>query len=497
MRRKAVAPAKLKKASPVKLTTVAKDRVLKRRGLPTIEKWRLRWLKFYKFLACVAFCAMVMPYFELLVSVGAGKYATIFTWLSAGLLFAVGYGIHAWIRFLFTKGGVQEEVSFSFETTWQFSSPVVMIPSLILGVGVAVGFSFGAAHILEALLKPNYNAEVGFPLLMIACAVASVLGCLLVPYQFHQLCSLRTLIECMFAFGAPFGIATLWGSGVNPLFALCIVVYALCLFLLMNQEYVIKPSYTSPTCYATRELRLHGMRRAAGLWLITLIFAILILSLLAVLVIPIRFFLTPDVSLMLDFPLKGMPGVNLTLFFMGLLLIPILSVVCIMRFVRPRGLKYWERIIKELWSKITGFFLRLRFRKKSRIEEDLDFKEVVGERPKKQHYVDTVTEASATESPMPTGYRAFAKQLKSLSDINAQFSFAYEVLITELYDAHIGIAKHQTPLEMAAIISRKTSISEMDHLTHTFAAVTYDKGKTATEEDVLTVCRILQARMKA
>lgn len=496
MRRKTVAPAKIKHPTPAKTVRNAASRVAGHKKMPSTEKWRRRWLKLYKFLACVAFCAIVMPYFELLVSVGAGQYATIFTWIASALLFAVGYGIHALIRFLFTKGD-EEEFSFSFETKWQFSPPAVMIPSLVLGVAVAVGFSFLSGQVLEKLLYPYYNAEVGFPLMVIACAVASVLGSLLVPFQFHQLCSLRTLIECLFALGVPFGIMTFWGTGVNGLFALCVTVYALCLFILMNQEYVIKPSYASKTCYATRELRLHGIGRAVGLWGTTLATALLMLSLLSIFVTPVRFLMFIEMEQVLAFPFAGMPEVNLVMFFVGLCLIPVLSVLAILRFVKPRGLKYWERILRDFFKKLSALLRRLKFKGKKAQLRDLDFKEVVGERPKKQHYVDTVTETKAVESIKPHSYRAFSKQLKALPDVNAQFRFAYEVLITELYDAHIGIAKHQTPLEMAEVIGRKTNISEMDHLTDTFTAVTYAKDRSASPRDIETVCRILERRLKA
>lgn len=496
MRRKTVKPAKLKKASPAKLTGEVKSRVVKHKKMPTTEKWRRRWLKLYKLLACVAICAVAMPYFEILVKVGAGAYATAYTWIASALLFAVGYGIHKGIRFLFTKGD-EEEFSFSFETKWQFSPPVVMIPSLVLGGIVAILFSFVSGQVLEKLLYPYYNAEVGFPLLMIACMVASVVGSLLVPFQFHQLCSLRMLIECLFALGVPFGIVTWWGNGVNSLFTLCVLVYSLCLFILMNQEYVIKPAYSSKTCYATRELRLHGIGRALGLWLTTFITAILILSLMSIFVTTVRFLMFLEIEEVLAFPFAGMPGMNLFMFFVGLILIPVMSVLCILRFVKPRGLKYWERIIRDFFGKLWDILCRLRFFKRDRTDVDMEFKEVVGERPKKQHYVDTVTETQVAEAQMPKSYRAFAKQMKALPDINEQFRFAYEVLITELYDAHIGIAKHQTPLEMAAVIMRKTNISEMDHLTATFADVTYAKDKSAAASDVEMVCRILQSRLKA
>lgn len=494
MHRKAAVTAKRQKNAVANLAGEVKGDGTPK--MPTTEKWRRRWLKFYKFLACVAFCAIAMPYFEILVSVGAGQYATVFTWIASALLFTVGYAIHAGIRCLFTKGGAQEQFSFSFETKWQFSSPGVMIPSLILGAVVAICFSLVSGQVLESLLYPYYNAEVGFPLIMIACVAASVLGSLLVPFQFHQLCSLRTLIECLFAFGIPFAIATWTGAGVNGLFAACALIYALCLFVLMNQEYIIKPSYSAETCYATRELRLHGMVRAVGMWLTTLVTALLVLSFMSIFVTPFRFLRFFETEEVLAFPFAGMPEVNLFMFFVGLTLIPILSIICIVRFVRPRGLKYWEKIIKEFLGKLVGFFLRLRFRRKDRLN-DMEFKQVIGERPKKQHYVDTVTETKVKTVQRPKGYRAFVKQLKTLSDINEQYKFAYEVLITELYDAHIGIAKHQTPLEMAAVISRKTNISDMDRLTATFADVTYAKDKAASPRDVEAVCQILQTRLKA
>lgn len=502
MRHKTVRPAKLRnkrtvKRSVSKLTGEIRSNAVQHKKIPSTDKWRLRWLKFYKLLACIAVCSIVMPYFEVLVSVGAGTYATVFTWIASALLFAAGYGIHAGVRHLFIKPGSEEEFSFSFETKWEFSSPSTLIPSLLLCALVSVAFSFGAGQILQALLYPYYNAEVGFPLMVMACIVASVLGALLVPFQFHQLCSLRTLIECLFAFGVPFGIFTFWANGVNVLFAACVLVYALCLCILMNQEYVIKPSYSSKTCYATRELRMQGMAQAFTLWLTAFVTSIMILGLLAVLVIPIRFFIYIDMNQVLDFPVKGMPALNGGIFFLGVVMIAVLSVLAIMRFVRPRNLKYWEKILREAWGKIMGFFFRLQYRHGKKKYNDMDFKEVVGERPKKTHYVDTVTQTQATTRELPLGYRAFLKALHAQGDLNGQYRYAYEVLMTDLYHAHIGIAKCQTPLEMADIIRRKTNIREMDRLTETFTAVVYGKDGKASQSDVDTVCGILRERLKA
>ncbi len=501
MRRKAVRPAKLQnkrtvKRSVSKLTGEIKTNAVHHKKIPSTEKWRLRWLKFYKLLACIAICAIAMPYFEVLVSVGAGTYATMFTWIASALLFTAGYGIHAGVRRLFIKPGSEEEFSFSFETKWQFSSPSTLIPSLLLCALVSIAFSFAAGQVLQLLLYPHYNAEVGFPLMMIACIVASVLGALLVPFQFHQLCSLRTLIECLFAFGVPFGIFTFWVNGVNALFAVCVLVYALCLCILMNQEYVIKPSYSSKTCYATRELRMQGIAQATTLWLTALITTVVILGLLSVLVIPVRFFMFIDMNQVLDFPVKGMPALNGVIFFIGVALIPVFAIFAIMRFLRPRDLKYWEKILREVWGRIMGFFFRLQYRGKKKYEE-MDFKEVIGERPKKTHYVDTVTQSQATVRDLPLGYRAFLKELHAQPDLNSRYRYAYEVLMTELYHAHIGIAKCQTPLEMADVIRRKTNIRDMDHLTEIFTAVVYGRNGQAAQKDVDAICGILRERLKA
>ena len=502
MHHKTVRPAKLKnkrnvKRRVTKLTGEIRSNAIQHKKISDTDRWRLRWLKFYKLLACIAICSIVMPYFEVLVTVGAGTFATVFTWISSALLFATGYGIHAGVRRLFIKPDSEEEFSFSFETKWEFSSPGTLIPSLILGAVVSIVYSFLAGQVLEFLLYPNYNAEVGFPLMVIACIVASVLGALLVPFQFHQLCSLRTLIECLFAFGVPFGIFTFWVDGVNALFAACVLVYALCLCILMNQEYVIKPSYSSKTCYATRELRLQGMSQAIALWLTAFLTTVVILALLSLLVIPIRFLIFIDMRQVLDFPLKGMPALNGFLFFAGVLLIPVLSVMAVMRFLRPRNLKYWEKILREVWDKLFGFFSRLRFKGVRKKHEDMDFKEVIGERPKKTHYVDTVTQSARVARELPLGYRGFLKELHAKEDLNQQYRYAYEVLISELYQAHIGIAKSQTPLEMADVIRRKTNIRDMDHLTEIFTTVVYGKNGRATQSDVDAVCGILKARLKA
>ena len=465
------------------------------------EKWRKRWLRFYKFLACAAFCALAFPYVEALSTAGAREYTAIFTWIATVPLFSIGYGIHSLLRLLLTKGGVQEEMSFSFETQWRLSSPVVLIPSLVLSVIVALIFGFKAGDILEPLLYPYYNKEVGFLLLLAACIAVTVLGCLLVTLQFHQICSLRTMLECLVALGLPYGFAVWWGNGVHVLFCLCVLVYALCLFILMNQEYVIKPSYTSKTCYATRELRISGIKEAVKLWGMSIVGALLLLSFLSVFVTPFRLMFYTDRYAVLAFPFLGWPDVNQILFLIGLAIIPVAAVFLILRFVRPRLFRYVGGRCKEVWEivkkAVLGFLRRLRFRKKVK-KVTAEPSAAMDEAPKKQHYVDTVTVSGASDKWVgqhQMSYREFSANLKKMPDLNTRYQYAYEVMIGELWRGQIGVETHQTPLEMSRIIARRTSIANIDALTNTYIGITYGENHSASAADVEAVCGILASRM--
>ena len=473
----------------------------KRKKISPTEKWRKRWLRFYKFLACAAFCALATPYVEAFSTTGAREYTSIFTWIATVPLFSIGYGIHSLLRLLLARGGVEEEMSFSFETKWQMSSPVVLIPALVLSVVVALIFGFKAGDILEPLLYPFYNKEVGFLLLLAACIAVTVLGCLLVTLQFHQICSLRTMLECLVALGLPYGLAIWWGNGVNGLFCLCVLVYALCLFILMNQEYVIKPSYTTKTCYATRELRVSGIKEAVKLWGMSIVGALLLLSFLSVFVTPFRLMFYTDRYAVLAFPFLGWPDVNQILFLIGLAIIPVAAVLLILRFVRPRLFRYVGGRCKEIWEMVKkavfGFFRRLRFRKKIK-KATADPRTAVDEAPKKQHYVDTVTVSGTSDKWVglhQISYREFTANLKKMPDLNARYRYAYEVMIGELWRGQIGVETHQTPLEMSRIIARRTNIANIDALTDIYIGVTYGENYSASASDVEAVCGIVEQRL--
>lgn len=452
-----------------------------------------RWLHFYKFLACIAFGALVTPYFEFLITFAAQEFATALTVIGMCFLLPVGYGFHALFRLLFVRKN-EQEFSFSFETKWQFSSSIVLVPSLVLGSVVALIFGFQAGDFLKPRLYPFYNEEVGFPVMVIACVAVVVLGGLLVPLQFHQLCSLRTMLECLVALALPYGLSIFWGNGVNNLFGLCVLTYAFCLFILMNQEYVIKPSYTSKTCYATKELRWSGIKWAVKLWAQTVAVALLLVALIT----PIGLLLNSDQSSIWLFPFAGWPVVNRIMCTIGLTIIPTAAIFLILRFGSPKIWRALGRRWTWLWENVSGatirFLRRLHFRKK--VKKTVDNVETVTEEPKKQHYVDTVTKAKANGSGQHTiGYREFTAKLKKIDDQNARYRYAYEVLIGALWHAQIGVETSQTPLEMSRIIAKRTNINNMNTLTEIYIGITYGENLIASDKDIETVCNILDTRL--
>lgn len=471
----------------------------RRKKQATTEKKRLRWLKTYKLLACIAFCALAMPYVEIISLAGARDYTTFFTWITTISMFSIGYGIHTCLRVLLPKGSVQEEMSFSFETKRQFSSPMVFIPSIAFSVIIALFFGCNAGNILEPLLYPYYSKEIGFPLILFVCVVIAASGCLLVNLQFYQICSLRTALEGIAALGLPYGFAIWWGNGVNSLFCLCVIVYTLCLFILMNQEYVIKPSYNSKTCYATQKLRLSGIKEAIKLWLLSLFGALLILALLSVFVTTFRFLFYTNRNTMLVFPFVGWPTVNLVLFLIGIAIFPMLIGFLLLRFTNARIFRYLEGLFKQFWSIVkTPFFsfFRLRFRKKTK--KTSDKKDLINEEHLKQHYVDIVTISDAKEKRTNLyhiGYREFITTLKKKTNFNSRYQYAYEVLIEELWREQIGVEAYQTPLEMSRIIISRTNIGNMDTLTDIYMSITYGENCVASADDIEKICSILETRL--
>ena len=489
-------PSKPPKRRMATVTHVSRSgKHTRRNRARTVNEWRDSWLRVYKAAACAAVFCVLWPAFGILNIFGIGADGL---WPAGACLFVIGYLFHWLLRRLFVRD--TQEVSFNFETKWTKSPPPVFAGALLVSVGAGLAAGYGSGQL--TLFLTHGDAVNVYPAPMLVCTVMAIAGCVTVPAQFHQICSLRTMLECLSAMAVPFAFQLAAVHRVTTESAVCMLIYALCLFVLMNQEYIIRPSYSSATCYAPREMRLRGIGRAVGFWFSVLGAALLVVGLLSLLVTPVRYLIYETPAEIFGFPFRTarfpwVVYVNGILFLVGLLELPTASVLFILYMTRRAAFARLKQAIDRLRERLAGWMkwvLSGGWRNKVNYGEAAA--DTVREAPKRTHYVDTVTRTERSDdSGLRPDRAAFARTLKSLPDTDARFRYAYEVLITNLADAHIGVSRSQTPLEAAAVVAGKTNIREIDALTATYAAVTYGRDSHADEADLARVCGIVGERL--
>ena len=229
-----------------------------------------QWQRRYKALACVGALTLLIQLFELLSFYLTDRHAIVTAYVATPLLFCLGYGVQ---KLLLIGSDYDEmKMTFSYETEKQAVPTARRVWAMLISIGIAAVIGRLCIPFYTGLLGDESSRDVGGVLFMIACAVAAADGCLLQPRQFHQLISLRTAIEYL---GAHTMLLILTASLPGGLFILsylpCVVAYIICLCLLMNQEFIIKPAYMFEACHATDRIRKAGMRSVFAMLTLTLL----------------------------------------------------------------------------------------------------------------------------------------------------------------------------------------------------------------------------------
>ena len=471
--------------------------------------WERRWLRFYKLLACVGLLAVLIPVYEILCVWVANRYSGILSLFLVPLLFLLGYVIQ-WLLLGRSRRKLRDQqVDFSFESKkLRLPLPRVLLACAVsAGIALLISSAVGArlAELLGILSKP----DAGIPIMMAASAVVSVLGCLVVPLRFHQLMSLRTMLEMLTAFVLFFGLKVYWSGSVSALFIICFLLWSLCLILLMNQEYIIRPSYFSSAYYATGQLRKAGMKDAFRLWTMAVVLQLAVLGAVSLFVIPLRAILTrgQNFRLIFDFPFRSLYVLNFLLFLASVIAL-LVFVFCLSLHVTPAHLRRFSLAMRSFRAKIREKIRNLLRRLVSFVKNKLRknagkllgqrFKrEHLAEEPKIRNYVDTVTDATghAVAERYDT-YRAFARKLRSLKTEQEQFCFAYKTLFLKFCDENIGVKMYHTPLEAAQIVCEKTAFDDFAYLTDIYMDVIYANADRSVEKDLERLCEIVKDKFK-
>ena len=451
----------------------------------------LRWLRVYKLIACVGVAAMIPPFFEALAYWIARQYATAAAILAVPVLLAAGYGIQS-VFLLGYHTETNGNIDHGFETDKEAVPLLRKIPAWLLAAAAGVAAGSAGKSVFLSLLGDEANIEFGFPVFLAVCVLTAVSGCILKPLKYHQILSIRTVIGSLFIFSLIFAFELFYreGGGVGPLLVFCFIIYAYCLGVLMNQEYVTKPAAIFPSCHATRRLRAAGIASVTRLVFAAILFQIPILSALSLAVIPARFLRFSGIRRIFQFPVEGAVALNVFFFISGLILASA-GVVWLIARTNAATVEKVRELLSELRQKIKDLFMRfLKLFSGKSGGRYLSRKESV--RIETRHYVDTVTFRVSPRAPRAvTRYSSFLKRLKSCRTDHDRYCFAYRVLVERLCASDVGVGRNLTPFEMVSIVKSRTDIEDFDRLTDLFTAELYGEKESATPDDVSRISEML------
>ncbi len=478
------------------ISNIGEERAERRTTVKKTKSSNLRWLRLYQLIACFGIAAVLIPIFETLAYWIAKQYAAACAIVLVPILLLLGYGIQT-LFLIGSHSGTDDHLDYSYESERKTVSPPRKWVAWLFGgvVGMVVGVCVRSFFV--SLLGEESNTEVGFPLLLVACVLTAVGGCILKPFQFHQILSLRTMIGCIFVFSAMFAFRFIIGTGrsVNFLFVACFVVYVLCLGISMNQEYVTKPCLMYATCHATARLRWAGILSVLKLLGLVILFQIPVLASVSFVVIPFRAMAFKNWRQVFQFPIANAVVFNLILYLFGFVLLAA-GIVWIFVKTNPKMLKKYYDWFRDFLQRIRMsilLFLKGIFGK----DANLYFYPTQPIRMETRHYVDTVTFVMPKKVTKPTlRYSSFCKQLKAFKTEGEKFCFAYRILVEHLCASDIGIKRTMTPLEMVKTVQNRTNIRDFENLTNLFIAELYGEIGVATQSNVSEISNLLHRYME-
>lgn len=471
----------------------------------------LRWLRRYKLIAVTGMTAVVAVALECLMVFVAGRSASWITLLTCPIGVGTGYLIeHLMLRL--SHADQSQEIDFTYESKIKIPRGLTILSCLITAVLMAL-FAYFIGSMLN-LIRINMigsNMEkkvlIAFRILLGAVfIIAGCLGCYLRPCAFNQIVGLRSLVECVAVFSFFGALQAIYGSyGISWFFLLCMIVYMTCMAIIMNQVHVIQPSYFSPTCHATDELRRAGIKAVFGMFGKCLTYVWLLVAGMSLLVFPLRVITfagqREGFLWIFVFPFSMNPIVNMIIYILALITMIGFLVYIVIRAQNPEISHYLTRIkelLRRLWlciyllvSSAPSELRRLRKgKKKAEKEED---------EPKAQTvYQDMVIRHPRRKTEETViSYGMFSRRVMAQPDAKAQYAYAYRTLVGCLRRKYIGIDEHTSPQEIADIVKARTNIRNIDNITSLFYASAYaPEAQAPGMNDIIALCDIVRAELE-
>lgn len=456
------------------------------------KRWEQQWFHFYKWIACIGIISVIIPVFEMVFGwfTKPERVAWMISFLVVPILVVIGY----MVQYIFLGSAKEKIYATTLDFTFENQKASISKPRLLLAFVITFVLAAGIGYLSERFLFKLLGIELVFPIFIILCPVTAMLGCCLVPFRFHQLLGIRTFVECTFVFSLVYAFQIFVGDGTTFCLYACILIFSFCFFVSLNQAYVIKPTIISKSCYATNALRVAGIKSVMRYWFTAFALQLPLLGILSLLITPFFLFLSGyDFEHSFIFPFVDYPIFNAVLFGCSLLLAAVATVYLLIHF-RNGEIKFyihklcnwiqrmWERFIR--W--ISSFHNRIEIYIPKLFEE-----------PKQMDYVDTVTQIPAVVSlETAVSFQFVQRKMKTFGTIREKYCYAYRILLGNLYESQIGLAPHQTLLEMVTIVKEKTNLENFNSLTNVFLEIIYAEHTSVTERDLENLLQMLKTRLK-
>ena len=468
-----------------------------------------RWQRCYKLIAVIGLGAVVAVPIEWVSMAMFDGFNALFALVACAICIGTGYLIEhlaLWI----SRKNEQQEIDFTYESKIRIPWGLTILCWIITTV-LMIALAWGMGDLVDLFWLRRLGSPISRDTLLLcrlllatAFTITGCIGCYLRPCGFYQIVGLRSMLECVALFAAIGTLQTVYGEQpLSLFFVLCMITYALCMAIIMNQMHVIQPSYFSPTCHATDQLRHAGIRSVFGMFWQCLKNTWLPIAAISLLIFPLRVITFSNqrsiISWLFIFPVSGQPIIN-CIVFVGSLLTLIGFIVYVCLAARnpdiPEHLAKIRQWIRRLWLRICLVL----FSDPSRLRAERKKKQKKTSQPEvKLAYEDTVIHRPPLRMERETlmSYNAFSRRLLALPDAKQQYSYAYRTLVACLIRKHIGIDAHTTPQSIAEIVKKRTNIRDIDRITVRFYASAYAPEAAApTTVELVSLCGIVRAELE-
>lgn len=465
----------------------------------------------------IAISMVIAPYMYILTFFNFSYPALVSLCLVLAAVFA-GYSLQ-WIFGTVTR--IRRIADYNaYDNIENFFKPhqalLTFIIAFITGIMIKNAVTNYLKYRFEIGLENSFDKYTLIPAaIAVLSAAAIIIGIVIWFYPFGRIISLKTVIPYVAVFFINFMLTLVYGGVSQSFSTLCLFIYIICAFILLNQNNIQRTFKVTKTVKITAAARLYNLS----------LILIVILGLTAVLIVTISFTvgISAIIKIVMFFILSSVfreeevleeasviaksfndsvfSGLidsldvngNISKLFFLLFFVIIIGIMVF--FIISRRREVWlsiKNFFSVLLNNIIDFILNVINLNRSDRETYtiLDYRD---EEMKMDE--SSVKEYNPQKNLKKNSFRDFMARLNTIQNENDKLQFAYSVLTESWKKENFGISSSDTPREIKVKILYKSEESEIGDITEVFEIIKYAEMKVdnnRSKNALDTMCRLLQ-----